>query len=41
MSKTGNPMPEGKMDAHLADEFATFFLDKIEKIRIQFQDIDE
>ena len=41
MSKTSNPMPEGKMDAQLAEEFATFFLDKIEKITVEFQDIDE
>ena len=31
MSKTPNPMPEGKMDAQLAEEFASFFLDKIKK----------
>ena len=31
MSKSANPMPEGRMDAQLAEEFATFFLDKIEK----------
>ena len=31
MSKTPYPMPEGKMDAQLAGEFASFFLDKIEK----------
>ena len=41
MSKTASPMPEGKMDAQLGEEFASFFLDKIEKIRVQFQDIDE
>ena len=35
MSKTPNPMPEGKMDAQLAEEFASFFLEKIEKIRLQ------
>ena len=29
MSKTPNPMPEGKTDAKLAGEFASFFLDKI------------
>ena len=31
ISKTPNPMPEGKTDAQLAEEFASFFLDKIEK----------
>ena len=35
------PMPEGKMNAQLPEEFAIFFPDKIEKIRVQFQDIDE
>ena len=32
MSKTLNPMPEGKMNTQLAEEFALFFLDKIKKI---------
>ena len=42
MSKTANTIPEEKMDAQFAEEFATFFLEKIEKkIRVQFQDIDE
>ena len=41
MSKAANPMPEGKMDAQLAEKFDSFFLDKIENIRVQFQDIDE
>ena len=41
MSKTANPMPEGKMGAQLAEEFASFFLEKIEKIRLQFQDTDK
>ena len=31
MSKTPKPMPEGKTDAQLAEEFASFFLNKIEK----------
>ena len=31
MSKTIYPMPEGKMDAQLAEEFASVFLEKIEK----------
>ena len=31
MSKTPNPMPEGKVDAQIAKEFASFFLEKIEK----------
>ena len=34
MSKTAKPMPEGKMDAQLAEEFASFFLQKIEKNQI-------
>ena len=29
MSITANPMPEGKMDAQLAEEFANFLLDRI------------
>ena len=33
MSRAPNPMPEGKSDAQLTTEFASFFLDKIEKIR--------
>ena len=41
MSKTPNPMPEGMMDVKLAEEFASFYLDKIEKIRLQFQNTDE
>ena len=41
MCKTPNPMPEGKMDAQLAEEFASFFLNKIEKIRLQFQNTDQ
>ena len=31
VSKTANPMTEVKMDAQLAEEFASFFLGKIEK----------
>ena len=41
MSITPNPTPEGKMDAQLPEEFASFFLEKIEKIRLQFQNTDE
>ena len=40
-SWASNPMPEGKTDAQLAGEFATFFLNKIEKIRLQFKNTDE
>ena len=29
------------MDAQLAEDFASFFLKKIEKIRLQFQNTDE
>ena len=41
MHKTSNPMLEGKMDAQLVEEFASFFLDKIVKIRLQYQNTDE
>ena len=41
MSKASNPMPEGKTDAQLAGEFASFFLSKIKKIRLQFKITDE
>ena len=41
MSKTPNPMPEAKKDAQLAGESASLFLDKIEKIRLQFQNTDQ
>ena len=41
ISKTPNPMPEGKMDAQLAKEFASFILNKIEKSRLQFQHTDQ
>ena len=34
-------MLEGKSDAQLTTEFASFFLDKIKKIRIQFQNTDQ
>ena len=32
-----NPMPQGKTDTQLAEEFAEFFIDKIDKIHQQFQ----
>ena len=41
MNKTANPMPKGKMDEQLVEEFSTFFHDKIEKNQSKFQDIDE
>ena len=41
MNKAPNPMPERKTDAQLAGEMASFFLDKIEKIRLQFQNTDQ
>ena len=28
-----NPMPDGKTDEELSEDFASFFLDKIQKIR--------
>ena len=41
MSKAPKPMPEGKTDAQLAGKFASFFFDKIKKIRLQFQNTDQ
>ena len=41
MSKSPNPMPVEKTDAQLAGEFASFFLDNIKKIRLQFQNTDQ
>ena len=35
-----NPMPPGKTDAQLAEEFAEFFIDKIYRIRQHFLNID-
>ena len=32
-SETENPMPPGKMDDELAEEFAEFFIQKIKTIR--------
>ena len=37
--KVENPLPEGKQDHELAEEFAEFFLSKIEKIRNNLQDV--
>ena len=37
--KEDNPMPLGKMDSQLAEEFVTFFLEKIDKIRDKFKGI--
>ena len=37
--KEDNPMPLGKMDSQLAEEFVTFFLDKIDRIRDKFKGI--
>ena len=37
--KEENPMPLGKTDRELAEEFATFFLEKIDKIRVRFKEI--
>ena len=31
--KTSNPLPQAKMDSQLSEDFATFFLEKIDKIR--------
>ena len=41
MSRSPNPMPEGKSDAPLTTEFASFFLDKIKKIRFQLKNTDQ
>ena len=38
--KEDNPMPLGKTDSQLAEDFATFFLNKIDKIRHKFQGIE-
>ena len=35
-NKDHNPLPTAKLDKDLAEEFAQFFLNKIEKIREQF-----
>ena len=37
--KEDNPMPLGKTDSQLAEEFATFFLEKIDRIRDRFKGI--
>ena len=39
-NKPSNPMPPGKSDAELADNFMNFFLNKIHKIRQQFMGTD-
>ena len=41
MSRAPNPMPERKPDAQLATEFVSFFLNKIEEIRRQFQNANQ
>ena len=41
MSRAPNPMPEGKSDAQLTTEFASFFLNKIKEIRCQFQNANQ
>ena len=41
MSRAPNPMSEGKSDVQLTTEFASFFLNKIEEIRRQFQNADQ
>ena len=38
-NSTENPMPKAKTDEELAQQFADFFLEKIQKIRKMFQDI--
>ena len=38
-NNTENPMPKAKSDEELAQQFADFFLEKIQKIRKMFQDI--
>ena len=37
-SDTSNPMPKGKSDEELADQFASYFVEKIDKIRKLFND---
>ena len=41
MNKAPNPMPKGEKGAQLAEEFASSFLEKIEKMRLQFLNTDE
>ena len=38
--KTSNPLPTAKSDEQLAEEFATYFLNKIDKIRERFINIE-
>lgn len=38
--KEDNPMPPARMDEKLAEDFAMFFLDKIDKIRDRFTGIE-
>ena len=40
-SKSSNPMPEGQTDVKLAEEIATFFLEKTENICDKFTGIEE
>ena len=41
MNETPNPMLKGKIDTQLAEEFTSFFPNKIQKIRLQFQHTDQ
>ena len=36
-NKDHNPLPTAKLDKDLAEEFAQFFINKIEKVREQFE----
>ena len=38
--RTSNPLPTSKSDEQLAEEFATYFLNKIDKIRERFTNIE-
>ena len=40
-SKSSNPMPKGQTDDKLAEEFATFFLEKIQNICNNFTGIEK
>ena len=39
--KTSNPLPNAKSDEQLAEEFATYFLNKIDRIRDRFTNIQQ
>ena len=40
-NKPPNPLPENKSAEEIADDFAEFFIEKIQKIRDQFNNVHE